>query len=68
MSLPLINLSLGRKQTFTGHDTGTDPCLLLWRSWLIREVECGNVECGWESKHSEGCGNRAKEVTSGRVI
>lgn len=39
MSLPLINLSLGRKQTFTGHDTGTDPCLLLWRSWLIREVD-----------------------------
>lgn len=44
MSLPLISLSLGRKQTFIRHDTDTDLCLLSFVEKLARkEVGCGGL-------------------------
>ena len=66
MSLSLISLSLGRNQTFTGHDTDTDLCFLSFmEKWAQKRGRMWRL--GWESKHSEGCGNRRKEVTSGTV-
>lgn len=67
VSLPLINLSLGMEQTFIRHDTDTDPCRLSFVEKLVHKR--GRMwRLGWESKHSEGCGNRGKEVMSGTVM